>query len=160
MVSHSVLILFLIAYAASLLTVVRCAKLAISSDDAMPTRSNLSIIVTIVVGLLRLGGMPPLVGFYGKLVAIRFILGALKVTIAALLVSTSIVLLYVYLRFRFRSLILLTYVAPVRRVNVASVVVPILVLLLPPTIGLLRDGVCTGNFGFPGLIILRHVSTL
>ena len=111
------------------------------------------------MALLRLGGVPPLIGFYAKLVVVAAIVDAYDVILASGIVLISILLVYVYVRLGHVGLCSATAGAPAaRRATSRSVAT----LLLAPTavvIVILCGGVCTGNFGFPGLIEFRHIST-
>jgi NADH:ubiquinone oxidoreductase subunit 2 (subunit N) len=60
------------------------------------TKKRLAIFL---VGLLRLGGSPPFLGFYAKILVLHVLINSCQGLILIVLVVSSVFLLYVYMRF-------------------------------------------------------------
>lgn len=56
--------------------------------------------------ILSLGGLPPFLGFYAKLTAIIFITKLYPIAVIAILISSSLVSLFYYIKITYTSLII------------------------------------------------------
>jgi len=64
--------------------------------------------VIIFILLISIAGLPPLLGFYIKLLILLILLHHLKIFILVSIIMSSIIIIYVYLRILLRSLIVQT----------------------------------------------------
>lgn len=151
---------YLFVYSVSLIAAFMPVRFSVLSNSTAFVGGNQGWVYAVVAGLLRLGGVPPLLGFLGKLVAIGWMLETQRYTVLTILVVSSVLLLYAYLRFRYRLVVVYEQIARGWRKFITPLAVTLLILPALPIIGLLRKGVCTGNFGFPGLIKFKYVSTV
>lgn len=66
--------------------------------------------VTIFMLLISIAGLPPLLGFYIKLIVLLILLYHLKIFILLFMILSSIIIIYAYLRILLSSLIIQTLV--------------------------------------------------
>jgi NADH:ubiquinone oxidoreductase subunit 2 (subunit N) len=66
--------------------------------NEITVQANKGKMAVLLIGLLRLGGSPPFLGFYAKILVIQVVLGHAQVLIVMILVASSVFLLYVYVR--------------------------------------------------------------
>ena len=92
--------IFLVGYGLALLSVVirswAMKNPAISNLNNQ--QESTSEKIGIILGLLRMGGFPPLLGFILKLMAIYFLIGGFPHTVSVLLIQSSIFILFMYTR--------------------------------------------------------------
>ena len=91
---------YLMAYSVALsilaFHLARSANVYLSELVIQANKKNL---IVFLIGFLRLGGSPPFLGFYAKILVVQVLLSHGQVFIMGILVISSVFLLYVYMRF-------------------------------------------------------------
>ena len=109
--SENIWIMYFIIYSILALTVVLAIKLSGVSfiNQTMITNKDITIIKFIMfTSLLSLGGLPPFLGFLPKWIVIQTIIANNLAPLAVIVVVTSLITLYYYLKISYSSFIILS----------------------------------------------------
>nr|AIW06227.1 NADH dehydrogenase subunit 2 [Opiliones sp. MT-2014] len=103
--STKILWLYFFIYALTIFLTMMLLALNNSNTINMTLTLNFPLKTNIYMLLLSLGGMPPLVGFFPKMMVISFMVNNAMLVLPLLLVMSSLVNLYFYLRLTYTMLI-------------------------------------------------------